>query len=70
MKDNENIKEYSSEEMLKKGTKPNLDNFRNFVFDKNDIVIFFNQYDVAPYVAGSFIVRVPYSKIEKKTPSQ
>ena len=64
LKDDKSITEYGNEDMLKVGVEEKTDNFKNFVFDKNYIIIFFNQYDVAPYVSGSFVVKIPYSELE------
>lgn len=50
-------------EMLLNGTEPKLDNFKNFVFSKDGIIIFFEQYQIAPYSYGEFNVNIPYSKI-------
>lgn len=65
LKDNEKILQYGDEDMLKKGLEKRIENFRNFAFDKNNLILFFNPYDVAPYVAGSFVVKIPYEKLEK-----
>lgn len=63
LKDNKNIKEYSTDENLKDGLKPIKSNFENIVFDKDKIIVFINPYQVAPYVAGNFEVKIPYGKI-------
>lgn len=63
LKDNANIKEYSNEEMLKEGVKPNISNFENIIFDKDKLIVFINSYQVAPYVAGSFEIGIPYNEI-------
>lgn len=65
LKDNDKILQYGNEDMFKRGLEERIENFRNFVFDKNGIVLFFNPYDIAPYVAGSFVVKVPYDKLDK-----
>lgn len=61
LKDNEKIKKYSTDEMLRNGTEPLKDNFENFVLTDTGVLIIFNKYDIAPYVAGNFEVRVPYT---------
>lgn len=66
LKDNDKILEYGNEEMFNKGIEEKIENFRNFVFDKNNIILFYNPYDVAPYVAGSFIVKIPYENLENE----
>lgn len=50
-------------EMIDEGTKPNIDNFKNFVFSNDGLIIFFEQYQVAPYSFGNFEVVIPYSKL-------
>lgn len=50
-------------DMMLEGTKPKLENFKNFVFSKDGLMIFFEQYQIAPYSYGEFNVIVPYSKI-------
>lgn len=56
---------YFQEDMLLEGTEARLENFRNFAFSKEGLIIFFEQYQVAPYSDGSFRVVIPYSKTEK-----
>lgn len=63
LKNDEKIIKYGNEDMLEKGLEKKIENYMNFVFDKNGIILFFNPYDVAPYVAGDFIVRIPYNKL-------
>ena len=50
--------------MLKDGTKPLATSFGNFAFSKNGMIIFFNRYQVAPYVAGTFKVNISYEQLE------
>lgn len=50
-------------EMIDEGTKPNVDNFKNFAFSNDGLIIFFEQYQVAPYSFGNFEVVIPYSKL-------
>lgn len=54
---------YFQEDMLLEGTEARLENFRNFAFSKDGLILFFEQYQVAPYFDGSFRVVIPYSKI-------
>ena len=49
--------------MLEEGTKPTKDNFKNFAFSNNGLIIFFEQYQVAPYSYGKFEITIPYSKL-------
>ena len=55
---------YFQEDMLMEGTKPKLENFRNFAFSKEGLILFFEQYQVPPYSDGSFRVVIPYSKLD------
>lgn len=63
LKENEIIKQINSENMLKDGTKPTLENFRNFAFTKDGMKIFFEKYQVAPYVGGEFEILIPYEQL-------
>ncbi len=64
LKNNKNIKEYSTDENLKEGLKPIKSNFENIVLDKDKLIVFVNPYQVAPYVAGNFEVKIPYGKFK------
>lgn len=59
------IKSSGAIDMLKKGTRPTKENFRNFVIDKDKLIIFFEKYQVAPYVLGEFKVEIPVKDILK-----
>ena len=50
-------------DMLIEGTKPNTNNFRNFVFTKDGLLILFEPYQIAPYSSGSKEVIIPYNKL-------
>lgn len=64
LKQNQNIgKDQNSLNMLMSGTTPNKDNFKNFVFSENGLIIYFEPYQVAPYSSGSFKILIPYNKI-------
>lgn len=61
LKENNNIgKDKNSLKMLNEGTKPTVNNFKNFVFTENGLLIIFEQYQVAPYSSGVFKVVIPY----------
>ena len=60
LKSNDKI---TSSTMLYEGTKPKKENFTNFIFSKNGIILFFPQYQVAPYSQGEFNVVLDYKKI-------
>ena len=49
--------------MLYEGTTSKKENFNNFVFSEYGIILFFPQYQVAPYSEGEFNVLIPYDKI-------
>lgn len=51
--------------MLYEGTKPIKENFNNFIFSKNGLIIYFPQYQIAPYSQGEFNVIVPYNLLFK-----
>lgn len=47
-------------DMLLSGTEANYDNFSNFAFTPMGLMLFFKNYQVAPYAAGSFKIIIPY----------
>lgn len=49
--------------MLMSGTEPLEENFSRFVFSKNGLILFFHQYQVAPYSSGEFIVTIDYKNV-------
>lgn len=63
LKDNSTIKQFSNEEWLKKGLEKTEDNYQDFIFTNEAMVVFFNEYTVAPYVAGIIHVEIPYDKL-------
>lgn len=63
---NKAIMDIGAYDMLKEGTLPKKENFKNFAFTSNGILIFFEKYQVAPYVAGEFTVSAPYQNIGLK----
>ena len=50
--------------MMIEGTTPTIENFSNFVFSKDGLIIFFEYYQVAPYSSGEFQVKIPYDKLK------
>lgn len=46
---------------LKNGTKPEWDNFENFIIYEDSLIVIFNEYEIAPYYMGAFRVNVPDS---------
>lgn len=65
LKDNEKIKEYSTEEWLAKGLEKTEENYKNFILTENSFVVIFNEYTVAPYVAGILEAEISYDKLKK-----
>ena len=49
--------------MMLEGTKPIKENFSNFVFTEDGILILFEYYQIAPYASGEFKVIIPYNSI-------
>lgn len=56
--------EVANDDMFEDGIAPTYENYSNFVLLKNDIVIIFGQYQIAPYAAGMFGVRIPYKELD------
>lgn len=52
--------------MMLEGTKPTISNFSHFVLAPTGIMIFFPEYQVAPYSSGAFKVVIPYSIVFHK----
>lgn len=50
--------------MMIEGTSPTIENFSNFAFSKDGLIIFFEYYQVAPYSSGEFQVKIPYDKLK------
>lgn len=61
---NEEIKNMGALDMLEDGTKANKYNFMDIAFDKDNMVVMFEKYQVAPYVLGTFEVEVPITYLE------
>jgi hypothetical protein len=58
-------KKYYEESIVMAGLAPKAENFAEFVFDKTSLTIIFNVYQVAPYAAGTQLVKILYSKLSK-----
>ena len=54
----EKFKKYSNSEWLNRGLLKNKNTFSNFIFDNNNMIVIFNPYVVAPYVAGTFEIKI------------
>ena len=63
LEENPKIKEYSNKEWLEKGLEAKAENYSNFILTENGLVIIFNGYTVAPFVAGTFEIEIPYKKL-------
>ena len=50
--------------MMLEGSKPIKENFANFAFSKDGLILFFNYYQVAPYSSGEFKIVIPYDEIK------
>ena len=50
---------------LREGTKPILENFSLYYFDKEDLHLTFPPYQVAPWVSGPIKIVIPTSKLVK-----
>ena len=50
--------------MILDGTLPKKENFSNFAFTDNGLLVFFNRYQIAPYSYGSFNIIIPYSDFD------
>lgn len=52
----------ASNALFEEGLEPKEENFSNFVIDSDTLVFLFPPYQVAPYAAGDFEVRIPLSE--------
>ncbi|MBD9098123.1 DUF3298 domain-containing protein [bacterium] len=55
-----NNKRIVDRNMLLEGTKPVVDNYQVFAFTPRGILLFFPEYQIAPYSSGSFKILIPY----------
>lgn len=60
----ERLGEDAGEVLFEEGMRPTAENFANAVLDNDALVILFPPYQVAPYAAGTFTVRIPFKDIE------
>jgi hypothetical protein len=54
----------SDRQMMREGTEPKPENFKNWNIKPYGLMITFNEYQVAPYVNGPQTVLIPYSAIK------
>lgn len=66
LKQNERITSIGAYDMLDAGTLPNKYNYTDMVMSGDNIIVMFETYKVAPYVAGEFEVKVPLSYFKEK----
>lgn len=52
--------------MLKEGTLPTTDNFKNILFTDKGLIIYFERYQIAPYYYGDYNIIVPYKDLNLK----
>lgn len=50
-------------EMLKDGTRPLESNFKNILFSRDGLILYFERYQIAPYYYGDYNILIPYSDI-------
>lgn len=58
------LKEHYVDTIFKDGTKPVNKNFKRFLIEENCIILFFERYQIAPYVAGEFSVCLDKNKVK------
>jgi hypothetical protein len=51
-------------DLFKEGLDPKKVNYQVFALTNNSIIFYFNEYQIAPYVAGSFEMEIPYENFE------
>jgi len=56
-------KEAINTEWLADSAGPDASNFKTLAFDGTDVIVIFQQYDIAPYAAGIIEVSVPFSQL-------
>ncbi len=64
---NENIASNpKSMQLMMEGTIPNKNNYKNFIFGEKGLIIFFQQYQLAPYSSGILQTTIPYSSLKNE----
>ncbi len=53
-------------DMLKEGTLPTADNFKNILFSDKGLIIYFERYQIAPYYYGDYSITIPYKELNLK----
>jgi len=49
------------------GLAPKIENYKTFALTNDSIIFYFNEYQIAPYSAGSFELKIPYEILESQT---
>lgn len=57
------IGEFADTAYIQRGTAPQAENFEDFYLEKGTFVLLFEPYQVAPYAAGSQMLRIPRSEL-------
>ena len=52
--------------MLKEGTLPTTNNFKNILFTDKGLIIYFERYQIAPYYYGDYNITIPYKDLNLK----
>lgn len=55
--------DYNLKDMMIEGTKPTKNNFKNFIFTNNGLMIIFERYQIAPYYLGEYNITIPYNNL-------
>lgn len=61
----EKLKENTTDEALKEGTKPQGENLATWYLEGDDVVFVFGQYQIGPYVLGIQEVPIPREKLKE-----
>lgn len=59
-----NTVDQQQEEWIREGASPKKENFTNWAFSDNLLIIYFNPYQVAPYAAGIIEAPVPWEDVQ------
>jgi len=51
-------------DLFLEGLEPKAKNYQTFALAEDSVIFYFNEYQIAPYVAGSFELKVPYRLLE------
>ncbi len=51
-------------DLFLEGFEPKKENFSTFALTDSSMIVYFNEYQIAPYVAGNFELAVPYNLLD------